>query len=113
MSHHTKTMEAGAWTLLLAAIALAVYLLFHPKGQAAVTSRISPTKYPVIDSNLAGDIAQGLVNARILNPGDTCSDGTIYDNGNGQLWCLSNANLNHIGKIDNEAPPIYTGPFLV
>jgi len=87
MSHHAKTLEIGGWTLLIAAIGLLVYFLFHPKGREVVTSRIAPTKYPVITPAMADAIGSGRMAASVWQPGVGC-DGNIFDNGSGQLWCV-------------------------
>jgi hypothetical protein len=88
MSHHHKTVEIGGWTLLVAAIAFLVYLLFHKDGQAALTGQGTLVQSKIVSS--------APVQPMTL-PTDPSSSATLTDAGGniwlwnvaGQQWILS------------------------
>jgi hypothetical protein len=77
LSRHTKTMEVGGWTLLIAAIAFLLYLLFHKDGQQAMTGG-------TVVSNKIGGV-QGAIAARPDDP----SKPTTYMDDAGHTWIWS------------------------
>ncbi len=74
-ARHHRTMEAGGWVLLAAAIAWLLYLLFHKDGQAALTGQVQqPT---------------GSLSLRITEPPPAPSDPTqtsTYFDSSGQMY---------------------------
>ncbi len=74
-ARHHRTMEAGGWILLAAAIAWLIYLLFHKDGQAALTGQAQqPT---------------GSLSLRITEPPPAPSDPTqasTYVDSSGQMY---------------------------
>src|SRR6266481_3919676 len=75
-ARHHRTMEAGGWVLLAAAIAWLLWLLFHKDGQAALMGQTQPA---------------GSLSLRITEPPPTPSDPTqastyVDETGQQYVW---------------------------